>query len=163
MAVGSNGVGSIGEAVALGENLGAHADVDARALVIHEAAAIDMACAETDAGESAVDVGPAVVVIGHMEGADVLLAIVVRVPDQAPLPVVAELAPADSDKVRGALDIQKAVEMVFVAGNALGRHVAVVDPDLGGLLEADDVLALWRVMELQIPNDNIAYPREPEP
>lgn len=146
--VGHDGKVGVGEAGALDENLRTHAGVDPRGLRAFVAAVVDVDGAEPDAGLPTVDVGPVVVVVGNVEEPGVLTLVAVRVPDETPLPVVAELVPADRDHVRRVGDIQEAVEVVLVAREALGREGAVVDPDLGGLVEADDVLALGGVVEV---------------
>lgn len=153
--VGDDGVLDGAERGLLHEHLSAHARVDARGGDVLVAAAVDVSSSEAHRRATAVDVGPVVVVVGDVKGASVLVAVAVRVADQAGLPVIGELGPADGDEVGGALDIEETVVEVLVTGDALGGEVTVVDPDIGGALNVDEVLALRGVVHLEVADDDV--------
>lgn len=153
--VGDDGILDGAERGLLHEHLGAHARVDARGGNVLVAAAVDVSSSEAHRRATAVDIGPVVVVIGDVKGASVLVAVAVRVADQTGLPVVGELGPADGDEVGGSLEIKKAVVKVLVSGDALGGEVTVVDPDVGGALNVDQILALRGVTHLEVADDDI--------
>lgn len=83
--VGDDGAVDIVEDVVLGEHLGAHAAVDARGGAVLEHRVEDVAGAEAQRGQAGADVDEAVVVVGDVQLACVLVGVAVRVADQAPL------------------------------------------------------------------------------
>lgn len=155
--VGDDGALDVVERVLLDEHLGAHAGVDTGGGNVLVAAAVDVGGAEAHRGSTRVDVGPVVVVVGDVELASVISAGVVAVADQAGLPVVGELGPADGDKVGASLGVAETVVEVLVTGDALGREVAVVDPDVGGALNVDQILTLGRVAHLEVTEDDVGH------
>lgn len=155
--VGDDGALDVVERVLLDEHLGTHAGVDTGGGDVLVAAAVDVGSTEAHRGGTRVDVGPVVVVVGDVELASVISAGVVAVADQAGLPVVGELGPADGDEVGAALGVAETVVVVLVAGDALGREVAVVDPDVGGALNVNQILALGRVAHLEIAEDDVGH------
>lgn len=52
-------------------------------------------------------------------------------------------------------NIEKPVVVVFITGQAISREVTVVDPDIGRVLQLDQVLRFRRVMEIQVSKDDI--------
>ena len=61
--------------------------------------------------------------------------------------MVVELVPGERQGVRTVLGVEKTVVGVLVASNTDGREVVVVDPDLGGFLDVDKVLALGSTIQ----------------
>lgn len=95
--------------------------------------------------------------------------------------VVVELGVGNGDEVGSMRDVEKTVVEVLVAGDAVVRelskstcqfrspwhvfvaieavgstHIHVVHPDLGRLLDLNQVLALGRVLELHVANNDVA-------
>lgn len=89
---------------------------------------------------AAVDVPEVVVGVRDVQLAPVLAAVVVAVPDQRGFEVVVEQRVADRQPVAAVAEVRQAVVVVFPRGE-VGGEVAVVDPDVAGLLHADGVAA----------------------
>lgn len=51
--------------------------------------------------------------------------------------------------------IEKAVIVVFIARDTVGREIAVINPHIGGVLQLDQVLRRWRVMHIQIAQNDV--------
>ncbi|RYP22585.1 hypothetical protein DL767_009020 [Monosporascus sp. MG133] len=117
-----------GEDVALGEDVGALARVDAVADVL-VVVVEQVGRAEADRRHARVEVQEEVVGIRHRQVAGVLGAVAVRVPHQRRLPVVVQERVAHRHEVRAVRDVDEAVVLVLV-GLAVALHVAVVDPDV---------------------------------
>lgn len=52
-------------------------------------------------------------------------------------------------------DVQKTIIVVLVAGDTLTRQVTVINPDFGGVLDLDEILALGWVVHLEIAEDDV--------
>lgn len=72
--------------------------------------------------------------------------------------VVVELGPGDGDKVRGPLHVKEAVVVILASDNAVVGEVAVVNPDLGGLLELDEVAAVVGGLHADVADDDVVVP-----
>lgn len=58
--------------------------------------------------------------------------------------------------------IKQTIVVVLVPRDALCGEVIVIDPDVGGVLNFNQVLALWRIMEIQVAKDNVGLFFDPE-
>lgn len=126
------------ESGGLDEQLRAHARVDGVAADAVVVVVVDVDLAETDGGQARVAVEPEVVGVGDGQVSGVLGAVVVAVAHQRGFPVVVQEGVGDGDKVGGVGDVDEAVVEVFAAVE-VGGEVAVVDPDVGGFVDADGV------------------------
>lgn len=122
----------------LDTDLGAHAGVDAGRAEGKVVVVVDVNSAEADRGSARVDVVPVVVGIGHLEIAGILILVAVRVANQRCLIVVVEESVRYSDVVGGVGDIEEAIVVVLAVGH-VGREVTVIDPDVGGGLNANSI------------------------
>lgn len=52
-------------------------------------------------------------------------------------------------------DVKLAVKVILVACDAIVLELVVVDPDVDGLVKSQRVLALGRVAEMQVANNNV--------
>lgn len=77
----------VAEVALLNQDLGTHARVDARGRNIFEAAAVDVSSSEAEGWKAGVDVDPAIVVVGNLELASVLIGVAVGVTDKGSLPL----------------------------------------------------------------------------
>lgn len=69
--------------------------------------------------------------------------------------MVEEVVPRDSDKVRRTLDVKHAVVVVLVTRESIVGELAVINPDVGGLLNVDQVTALGGVAKVEVADDNV--------
>lgn len=116
-----------------------------------------MDSAEADRGGARVDVGPVVVGVGDGQRALVLLGVAVGVADEGGLVVVVELGVGDGDKSGGMGDVEEAVVEVLARAH-VGGEIAVVDPDLGGLLDTDGIaVGSLDLAELHVSDDDIGH------
>lgn len=75
--VGRDGKADISEAALLDKDLGAHAGVDSRGRAVLKAGAVDVSSAESNGWKARVDVGEVIVVVGDLEIAGILVAVIV--------------------------------------------------------------------------------------
>lgn len=151
---GVEGLGDAGEDVALDENLGAIAGVDSVAAVGVERV-VDVAGTEADAGHARVDVDPVVVVLGHVEEAGVLGAVGVGVADEGGLPVVVDVAVGDGDEVSRVGEVDQSIVVVLVVVT-VGGEVDVVDPNIGGFLDANGITILSKNLgDTNVADDDV--------
>lgn len=61
------------------------------------------------------------------------------------------------------LNVQQTIIVVFVSDNTVCRKVTVVDPDISGILNLDQIILLRGVVHVQIPYDHIARFLDAEP
>ena len=122
----------------LDEDLCAETGVDGRVDEVLVEVVVDMGGAEADGRAAGVDVGPAVVGVGDGQVAGVLARVGVGVSDERALPVVVEEGVGEGDPVGGVGDIEEAV-VVVLADVQVALEVDVVDPDVGGLVDANGV------------------------
>lgn len=154
--VGDNRAPDIGEGCLLNENLSTHARVDARGVDVLVAGAEDVGGTEANRRGAAVDVVPVVVVVRHVQSTLILRAVAVRVADEAGLEVVVELVVGEGQEVRSTLGIEEAViEILLAKLKAVGGEVAVIDDNIGRRLDIDQVLALGRVVQDKILDDDV--------
>lgn len=99
-----------------------------------------MRSAETQQRHAAVDVLPVVVSVGDAQLALVFAAVVIAVADERGLEVVVEVRVADGQVVRAVAEVCQAVVVVFARGQ-VGAEIEVVQPDVGGRLDADCISA----------------------
>lgn len=52
-------------------------------------------------------------------------------------------------------NIQQPVVVILFARDAVGGEIAVVDPDVGRVLELDQVLGLGGVVEVEVAQDDV--------
>lgn len=86
--VGRDGKADVGEAGLLNKDLGTHAGVDSRGWAVLKAGAVDVSSAESDGWQARVDVGEVVVVVGDLEVAGILVAVVVGVANERSFPLL---------------------------------------------------------------------------
>lgn len=115
-----------------------------------------MGSAKADRWSTRVDVRPEVVVVGDAQVATVSRE-AVRVADEAGLPVVTELGPADSDEVRLALRIGQTVVEVLIADNTCCRKIAVINPDVSRVFDIDQIPALRSAGQGQVAEDDVGH------
>ncbi|CAG9989690.1 unnamed protein product [Clonostachys byssicola] len=149
---GALGVGELG---GLNENLSAETGVDG---VVDDAlvqGVVDVDGAEADGGATRVDVGPVDVGVGDGQVALVLALVGVGVADQGGLPVVVDLGVGDSDIVGRVGDVEETV-VVVLAGAQVAAEVDVVDPDVGGGINADGVTVRGLDLgDLEVADDDV--------
>lgn len=69
--------------------------------------------------------------------------------------MVVEVAVGNSNPVRSLGDVKEAVVVVLASVEVAGQ-IAVVDPDVGGALQADSItVRSWDLRDLQIAHNNI--------
>lgn len=98
-----------------------------------------MAGAKPERGTSRVDIVKVVVGVGDCEVTSVFVAVVVGVANERSLPVVMEVVVCDGDPVGGVGDVAEAVVQIFVVLSKVTLNIAVIDPDVGGFVDADSV------------------------
>jgi hypothetical protein len=69
--------------------------------------------------------------------------------------VVVEVAPGHSDEVRSTLNVEHTIIVVLVAGQTVVGKVTVVNPDVSRLFNINEILALGRLLEAQVADDDI--------
>ena len=153
--VGNDSTADVGERVFLDKHLSTHTRVNAGCWDILVAGAVDVGSSETDRGSTAVDLRPVVVVVSDLQGTAVLAAVAVGVAHKTGLPVVMEFGPRNGDKVSASLGIGKSIVAILVSDNTLVGQVAVVDPDVGGALNLNEILSFGRVGHQQVSDDDI--------
>lgn len=148
--------GRVDQGGAADENLGAHAGVDGvQADVVPESVDDIDGGGEADKGLPAVDVLEVVVGVGDVALALVLGAVAVRVADQGALPVVVEVGVRDGDEVGAVGDVEETVQVVLAGGEVAGE-LAVVNPDVGDLVEGDGVAVLGEdLVDLEVADDDV--------
>lgn len=52
-------------------------------------------------------------------------------------------------------DIQETIVEVLVASEAVGRQIQVINPDLGGLVESNQIVTLGGVVQLQVSENDV--------
>ena len=76
-----------------------------------------------------------------MESASVLVSVAVAVANERNLVVVVEVSVGDGDPVGGVSDIAKTIVVVLAMVHVAGK-VHVVDPNVGGCLDADSIASV---------------------
>lgn len=69
--------------------------------------------------------------------------------------MVVEVAPGHSDEIRSTLDVEHTIIVVFVACQTVVGKVTVVNPDVSRFLNINEILALRRLLEAQVADDDI--------
>lgn len=59
-------------------------------------------------------------------------------------------------------DIKQPIVIILVSCYAIRGEVTVVNPDVCGVLDFDQVLGLWRIVEVQVAKDNVGLFLNPE-
>lgn len=131
----------VAEDSALDECLSAHASVHTAGGDVLVVVVEDVSTSEAEQWCTRADVCPVVVGVGDVELASVLLGVAVAVADERGLVVVVELGVGNGDPVGGVAHVEQTVVVVLV-GREVGREIHVVDPDVGGLLDADGIASL---------------------
>lgn len=85
--IGDDGELDAAEVALFNQDLGTHARVDTRGRAVFEAAAVDVSSSEAEGWETRVDVDPAVVVVGNLQLASILIAVAVGVAHKRSLPL----------------------------------------------------------------------------
>lgn len=143
-----------GPDIVLNESLCTLADVDTIRDVLEDVVE-DVGSAEAQRWSTRVDLLPVIVDVCDVHLAGVLSGVVVGVADERCLVVVVELAVADRNPVDGVGQIEEAVVEVLAAGH-VARKVDVVDPDVGGLLDADGITAVGCDLgDLEVADDDV--------
>lgn len=147
-------VGDTREYIRLNEELSAITGVDA-VVGVQEVAVDDMAGSEAVRWRTRVDVVPVVVGIGDGQMARILVAIAVRVTDERGLPVVVDVAVGDGDIVASVGDIDETIVVVLVVV-PVGRDIDMVDPHVGGGLDADSIAVVREnLLDRQVANNDV--------
>lgn len=60
-------------------------------------------------------------------------------------------------------NIEQPVIVILVARDPVGGEVAVIDPDVGRVLDLDQVFALGRVVEVEVAQDHVGLLLDAEP
>ena len=176
--VGDNGLRGVDEVRVLNKDISLHARVDAGSGVVLVAVVVDVAGTKAERGETGVDIGEVVVVVGDLELALVLAAVAVRVTDEGTLPlctrvsthsgrvvrmirkqrtyVVMELGPGDGDRVTGMGDIKETIVVILATNNALAGQVTVVNPDPGSTVQGNEIAFADGDRHLQVAQDDVA-------
>ncbi|KAI6748088.1 hypothetical protein HG531_008630 [Fusarium graminearum] len=129
---------SVAESRRLNKNLSTHARVDTSDADVLVVVVEDVDGTEADRGSTRANVGPVVVGVGDVESTSVLSSVAVGVADKRSLMVVVET-----------------IKEVLVLGE-VGGQLAVVDPDVGGLLDADGVaVGSDNVLDGQVADDDV--------
>lgn len=81
----AHGILGVEEVAVFYKDIGTHARVDTRGRVFLKARAVDVTSPETDGRQPRVDIGPVVVVVGHVEMTSIFVTIIIRVTDQRSL------------------------------------------------------------------------------
>ena len=97
-----------------------------------------MSCSKPIAWPAGVDVKPVVISVRDMQMPAIFGTIIIRVADERGFEVVVQLAVRYGDPLAGVRDVEETIVEVFVVGH-VGRDIAMVNPDVGGLLDADGV------------------------
>ncbi|CAF3641856.1 unnamed protein product, partial [Fusarium graminearum] len=139
----------------LNKNLSTHARVDTSDADVLVVVVEDVDGTEADRGSTRANVGPVVVGVGDVESTSVLSSVAVGVADKRSLMVVVEVGVGDGDPVGSVGDIEETIKEVLVLGE-VGGQLAVVDPDVGGLLDADGVaVGSDNVLDGQVADDDV--------
>jgi len=69
--------------------------------------------------------------------------------------MIVELCPRNSNHVAGMSDIQQTIVEVFVSNDSIARQVAMINPDLSRKLDLDEIIALLRIVQLEVAKNNI--------
>lgn len=139
----------------LNADLSAHASVDAGSLDAEEVAVVDVDSAEANKGVARVGVVPVVVGESHVELALVLAGVAVGVANETGLVVVVEEGVGHGDPVGAVGDVEQTV-VVVLAGRHVGREVAVVNPDVGGGLNANGIAIVGLdLLDGQVANNDV--------
>jgi len=144
-----------GESSRLNKNLSTHARVNTSNADILVVVVEDVDETEADGRGTRSNVGPVVVGVGDVESTSVLISVAVRVTDQRSLVVVVEVSVGDGNPVRSVGNIKKTIIEVLVLGEIRGQ-LAVVDPDVGGLLDTDGItVGSNDVLDGEVTNDDV--------
>lgn len=122
----------------LDKNLSTHASVNARGFNIGVVVVEDVGGTESNRGATRANVGPLVVGVGNVESAGILISIAVRVANKRVLVVIVEVGVRHGNPVGGVGNIEETIVEVL-AVVSVGGEVAVVDPDVGGGLDANGI------------------------
>ena len=144
-----------GESSRLNKDLSTHARVDTSDADILVVVVEDVDETEADGRSARSNVGPVVVGVGDVESTSVLISVAVRVTDKRSLVVVVEVGVGDGHPVRSVGNVKETIKVVLVLGE-VGGQLAVVDPDVGGLLDTDGITVVSNdVLDSEITNDNV--------
>lgn len=66
-----------------------------------------------------------------------------------------ELVPGEGQRVSAVLSVKETIISVLVSSDADGGEVVVINPNTGGLINVDKVLALGRPVELDVADDDV--------
>ena len=114
-----------------------------------------MASAESEGGDTRVNVLPVVVGIGDVKVAGVLLGVAIGVADEGALPMVVEVRVGDGNPLAGVGDVDEAVVVVLVVVHVIG-HIDVVNPDVLGVLDGENVAVLCHDLgHLHVPDNDV--------
>lgn len=122
----------------LDKDLSTHASVNARGFNIGVVVVEDVGGTESNRGATRANVGPLVVGVGNVESAGILISIAVRVANKRVLVVVVEVGVGHGNPVGGVGNVEETIVEVL-AVVSVGGEVAVVDPDVGGGLDANGI------------------------
>ena len=59
-------------------------------------------------------------------------------------------------------DIQQPIVSILAPSNTIRREVVVINPDIGRVLKLYQVLLAWGVVQIQIPQDHVVRPLDPD-
>lgn len=112
--------------------------------------------AKPEAWSTAINIQPVLIRIRDMQMPTILGAVIVGMSDEGCFEVVVQLAVADGDSFAGMRDVEEAVVEVFVMRH-VGGDVAVVNPDVGGLLDTNGVAGGGKdSTDREIADDDVA-------
>lgn len=69
--------------------------------------------------------------------------------------MIVELIPGEGERISAVFGIEKSIVLVLVASNTDTGEVIVINPDLGGLVDINQVLALRCAVELEIADNDV--------
>lgn len=76
--------------------------------------------------------------------------------------VVVEVGVGDGDPVSGVRDVEEAVKVVLASAQ-VSRQVAVVDPDIGGLIDSNGIAIVGKDLgNLEVAEDDVALSADVE-
>lgn len=150
-----DGVLGVDEGGGLDEDLGAETSVDGRVEHALVQVVVDVGGAEAHGRTARVDVGPAVVGVGDGQVAGVLVGVGVGVADEGALPVVVDEGVGEGDPVGGVGDVEETV-VVVLADVQVAGEIDVVDPDVGGLVNANGITVVGvDLTDSQVTDDDV--------
>lgn len=97
-----------------------------------------MASSVPQARGSGADIEPIVVVLRDVQVTGILRRVVVAVANEGRLPVIMQIRIGDGDPLTGVGDVDQSIVVVFAVGE-VGVELAVVNPDVGRLLDSDTI------------------------